>query len=298
MPVSRSAFASSAARSACAQRRRRRAARAIAARDRAHALDPLALRAELAVVDHLVQAGDARLERLLAVLVEEELRVGEARAHHALVAFDDAAGSAGADVADDEEPLVSVPPASSSGKYFWFAFIVRIRHSGGTARNSGSKRHSSTFGPLDQRVTSSSSAASSTARGRRGGRGVELARDLVAALVEARRSPRPVRSCAAYRRRRAPRPSRGRLEAVAAGRAAGLQAERADRHDVVAVQHDQPCAGRTNFTLVQPSRAGTHHLRDRQLLEARRALLQRLGERRAGDDAVDESASPLASMRA
>jgi hypothetical protein len=32
--------------------------------------------------------------------------------------------------------LVSLPAASSSGKYFWLAFMVRIRHSCGTARNS------------------------------------------------------------------------------------------------------------------------------------------------------------------
>jgi hypothetical protein len=47
-------------------------------------------RAQLAVVDHLGQARHARGQRLLAVLVEEELGVGQARAHHALVALDHA----------------------------------------------------------------------------------------------------------------------------------------------------------------------------------------------------------------
>ena len=47
--------------------------------------------AELVVIDHLGEPRHAIGERLLAVLVEEELRVGQARAHHALVAFDDGA---------------------------------------------------------------------------------------------------------------------------------------------------------------------------------------------------------------
>jgi hypothetical protein len=34
---------------------------------------------------------------------------------------------------------VSLPPASKSGKYFWFWRIVSTRHSAGTARNSSSK---------------------------------------------------------------------------------------------------------------------------------------------------------------
>jgi hypothetical protein len=56
---------------------------------------------------------------------------------------------------------VSLPAASSSGKYFWLAFIVRIRHSAGTVRNSGSNWHSSTLGRSTRAVTSSSSASSS-----------------------------------------------------------------------------------------------------------------------------------------
>ena len=73
--------------------------------DGAHALDALALRAQLVVVDHLRQAGDARCQRLLAVLVEEELGVGQARAHHALVAADHRARVLRADVADHQEAV-------------------------------------------------------------------------------------------------------------------------------------------------------------------------------------------------
>ena len=71
--------------------------------DGAHALHALALGAELVVIDHLAQPVHARGQGLLAVLVEEELGVGQARAHHAFVAADDGAGILGADVADHQE---------------------------------------------------------------------------------------------------------------------------------------------------------------------------------------------------
>ena len=71
--------------------------------NRAHALHTFALRAQLVVVDHLAQTFDARSQRLLAVLVKEELGIGQARAHHALVAADHQARVVGADVADHQE---------------------------------------------------------------------------------------------------------------------------------------------------------------------------------------------------
>ena len=57
----------------------------------ADALRALALGAQLVVVDHLGQLRDAA-GGSFAVLVEEELGIGQARAHHALVALDDGAG--------------------------------------------------------------------------------------------------------------------------------------------------------------------------------------------------------------
>ena len=47
--------------------------------------------------------------------------------------------------------LSSLPSASNSGKYFWLARIVRIRHSCGTARNSASNFAHVHGGVLDQR---------------------------------------------------------------------------------------------------------------------------------------------------
>jgi hypothetical protein len=70
-------------------------------------------------------------------------------------------GSAGRMLLTTRKRSVSRPDASSSGKYFWLAFIVRMRHSCGTSRNSGSKRHSSTLGRSTSAVTSSSRASSS-----------------------------------------------------------------------------------------------------------------------------------------
>ena len=56
--------------------------------------------------------------------------------------------------------LVSLSFASSSGKYFWFAFIVRIRHSCGTAKYSDSNVPTNTLGRSTSAVTSSSNASS------------------------------------------------------------------------------------------------------------------------------------------
>ena len=77
--------------------------------------------------------------------------------------------------------------ASSSGKYFWFAFIVRIRHSCGTARNSGSNWHDEHVGPLDQRgdLVEQRGVVDRRQPLLRGS-GLQLARDLGAARVEAR----------------------------------------------------------------------------------------------------------------
>ena len=68
--------------------------------NRAHACHALALRTELVVINHFVQAGHARGQRLFAVLVEEKFSVGQARAHHALIAANHRTGVCRVDVAD------------------------------------------------------------------------------------------------------------------------------------------------------------------------------------------------------
>ncbi len=71
--------------------------------DGAYALDALALGAQLVVVHHFGQLRHAAGEGFFAVLVKEEFGIGQARAHHALVALDDGAGIVRGDVADDQE---------------------------------------------------------------------------------------------------------------------------------------------------------------------------------------------------
>jgi len=55
------------------------------------------------VIDDLGQPGDSTFQRFLAILVEEELGIGQTRANDALVATDHGARIGRTDVADDEE---------------------------------------------------------------------------------------------------------------------------------------------------------------------------------------------------
>ena len=86
--------------------------------DDPHALGAFALRAQLVVIDHLGQLRHTVGQRLLAVLVEEEFGVGQARAHHALVALDDGAGIVRGDVADDQELVRELALGIEQGKVF------------------------------------------------------------------------------------------------------------------------------------------------------------------------------------
>ena len=78
-------------------------------REEAEPVDAIRLRAELVVVDDAAQPVDARGERLPAILVEEELRVGEPRAQHALVAGDDRRGIVRLEVATSRKRWLSLP---------------------------------------------------------------------------------------------------------------------------------------------------------------------------------------------
>ena len=168
MSVSRSALASSAAAPSAEVELVRASAvaaelRADGARDRAHALDALALACRACRGRPPWPGRHARLAASSCGPGRRRTwRRPGAGAPRARCRSITRARVGGADVADDQEAVASAgPSASSSGKYFWLAFIVRIRHSCGTARNSASKRHSSTFGRSTSAVTSSSSASSS-----------------------------------------------------------------------------------------------------------------------------------------
>ena len=73
--------------------------------NRAHALHALKLGAELVVINDRGELLDTLGQRGLAIGVEEELRVGQARAHHAFVAFNDRSRVRRRHVADDQEPV-------------------------------------------------------------------------------------------------------------------------------------------------------------------------------------------------
>jgi hypothetical protein len=75
-------------------------------------------RAELVVVDHLGEARQARFEAISCVLLEEELGVGEARAHDALVAADHRDWVFGLDVADEQELVGQLAAAIEQREVF------------------------------------------------------------------------------------------------------------------------------------------------------------------------------------
>jgi hypothetical protein len=139
---------------------------------------------------------------------------------------------------------VSLPAASSSGKYFWLAFIVRIRHSCGTPRNSFSKLHTSTFGRSTKGghfveqgiILDGAHTAAHTF-----GRGCELADDLGPALGKAGDDgaigTQAVGIGIGIGERH--RVDAG-FETVAMRVAPRLQAQRVDRHHVGAMQRNQP----------------------------------------------------------
>ena len=269
--------------------------------DRAHALDALALRAQLVVIDHLAQAGDARRQRLLAVLVEEELGVGQARAHHALVAADHGAGVVRADVADDQELVGQLAGGVEQREVLLVglhredqAFLRHVEE----LRLELADQH---VGALDQR-----------------GHFVEQRVVLDRLRRRRRPSPRPRPAGARSRRGASSKlamtaPScrqRGgvavgvakrhlgsaRLEAVAVRAAAGLQAQRLDRHHVAAVQRHQRHA-RAHELHVAPAvgQLVGHDLGNRQLGDGFvQRLLQALGQRRALGGAVVEQRLGLA----
>ena len=66
-------------------------------------------RTELVVIDHFGQAFHARGQRLLAILIEEEFRIGQTWTHHAFVAADHQTRIIRADVRHDQELVRQFP---------------------------------------------------------------------------------------------------------------------------------------------------------------------------------------------
>jgi hypothetical protein len=164
--VTRSAFASTAARA-----RARRPARRPSPEQRRElreATGLVAVAPELRVEDHAVEVGDAVAERVLAVLLDEEGRVGEARAHHALVAAADGVGVERRVHHRQEhrqQPPVarrpSPPVGRSTAKYRWWSRITLSMSASGSFRKFSSKRPATTKASSTRPVTSRSRKASS-----------------------------------------------------------------------------------------------------------------------------------------
>ena len=109
--------------------------------DGANARDTLALRAELAVIDHLVEQRQARFERLLASWSKKNL-ASPGVPHDALVALHDGRGVFGRMLLTTMTSRSA--PALSSSESTFVGFIVRSGL-GGTARTRA-RSASSTFG--------------------------------------------------------------------------------------------------------------------------------------------------------
>ena len=207
-------------------------------------------------------------------------------------------GSAGLILLTTRNLLVSLPAASSSGKYFWLAFMVRIRHSCGTARNSSSNWPISTFGRSTSAVTSSSSASSSI--GVSTGLGAQLQSWRA---ISARRSAKVAMTAPSRRQRGGVIVGIGKddridggFEAVTLRFAARVQAEDGDRDDIGAVQRHK-AVRRTDEIDAAPAvlQLVAHHLGDRQSGERRfKSLLQALGQCRTLGQAVVEQHLGLA----
>ena len=189
--------------------------------------------------------------------------------------------------------LSSLPSASNSGKYFWLARIVRIRHSCGTARNSASNSPTYTVGCSTSAVTSSRQVGVFAQGGAlAAGLGDELLLDVGAALGEigdhlALGQQRglvgvgagDVDVAAAH-------------EAVAAGGTAGLDVEQLPGTDAGAVEHRE-LVGRAHEGGVAVTPA--HHLGDGQRLESvLHDAGEHLGELGAGHRAGVEQGLGLA----
>jgi hypothetical protein len=250
------------------------------------------------VIDHLVETRHAIGQRLLAILVEEELGVGQTRAHDALVALDDGARVGRTDVADDEE-LVGQLGRSVEQREILLVGLHRqdeafLRH-GEEVLLELAGQHVGAFDEaadlVQQRVVVDGRQALLC-------RGLgQLAHDLGATLGEAGDDRAFVAQLRGVAVGVADRDGRGlRLETMALRDAVGAQAQRGDGHDIVAVQRDEAMRG-THELDVAPAvgELVAHHLGDRQLGERLvDRLLQAFGQRGAGDHLVDEQALGLA----
>ena len=261
-------------------------------RDAHHALHPFALGAELVVIDHLGQRLDPRGQRLLTILVVEELGIGQPRTHDALVAADDGAGVIGLDVADHKEAVGETAGCVEQRKVFLIglhredeAFLRHVEELSFELAHEHLRSLHQSRDFVEQGVVID--RLRTCADGRRCLR--QLARDLGAPRVEAGDDSALVVQLLRVAVRIAQHDGvHGRLETMAMGIATCLEPEYIDRHDGVAMQRNQPVR-RTHEAHTGPAghrAAGfelvAHHLGDRHLGDSfAQRVLQSVGECRA-----------------
>ena len=119
--------------------------------NRPHTRHALALRAELVVINHFVQACYTRGQCLFAVLVVEEFSVRQARTHHTLVATNHRTGVCRVDVADHQKLMGQLASGVKQGKVFLIGLHGQdqafLRH----REELFFKTADQHLGPLDQR---------------------------------------------------------------------------------------------------------------------------------------------------
>ena len=122
------------------------------ASDGLQARHALKLRADLVVIDHTREQRHAVGQRLLLVLFEEEAGIGQARAHHALVALDDGHRRASGDVRDDQKAVTQMALGIRQRK----VLLVRLHGQDQALLRHGEERFLEVagvdHGPFDQRV--------------------------------------------------------------------------------------------------------------------------------------------------
>ena len=253
------------------------------------------------MIDHFAELRHPRSQRLLAVLVEKELRVGQPGPHHALVALDHCTRIVGTNIADHQKPVGQLALAVQQRK----VLLVGLHR-----EDQAFLRHFEKFSfelagqhvrPLDQAgdlveqllgVFDHMSAVADLGRG-----GRELTHDLGAPRFEAGDDGAVFfeRRSVAVRVRQAHR-VHGGFEAVAAGRVTRLQPQRPNRHHFAAMQRHQRM-GWAHELDVAPAVGELvgHYLRDRQLDDRFvQSFLQAFGKGRTFDGAVVEQCFGLA----
>ncbi len=266
-------------------------------RDAGDALDALELGAELVVVDHACKAGHPAFQRLAAILVVEELRVGEPGADDSGVAGNDRLGIVGLEVGHQQKAVDQVTLRILQRKVLLVLLhrqdqallrhlqVLRLEARGVHGR------------PLDQRgdfIEQRVGCHHGCAK--RFGRAGELRLDAAPSLLEGRDHPAFLDHLARIGVGRADHQFAPAHEAMAERLGARRQAEHADRDHLVAMHGHQPM-GRTDelHGRVAVGQLVAHHLRDRQagqrLVQCR---LQGGVQRPAGRHAVQEDRLGLA----